>query len=656
MPRVLRDGKVGRKQEEPSSGPFKPEQRRPLLANTEPAVSESPPQLLAAEEGTLAPEAAPSAPPLGPSERGPDAPAPEAPEAPEAPQPEVPDADGKGAEAPSSDGVSADATATEEDDGTWKVNVAVSDSGQVELAGHDGERVPLVPLIGEDGEQVVGDDGKALYVLPEPEEEVFEVGDRVELHSMERTELVQLNGQKGTIIVVKPHGVHVRVDGRGKWLVLPPFLRKLEGPVLDLRTKSVHAVGTAWNNWKDRQVMEYDPQQLRHTFQVEIGKRGQESFQIEIDGDEKLRLHPDKADASPHLIHNLCGPDDQGKDRNWTIGKHQSESQSEGILYEVRLLLKEDGSAKQVEWQKVLGNEKPPTYPSISICCSYHDWKAKEMAWNPERRFFHDRVTIGREGEEGFQIWVAEDSTRCLHPDVNDACAYVRHELCGPDAKGHSKNWTIGKHPKEGNCLGFTFDVRLWVKDDGDPKHVDWVRVREPVRLPKHELVWIAGTWNKWKTPLRMTWDKARSCYYYKVAIGHERYESFQLVLDGEWKLCLHPDKEDANMHNDWNLCGPDAENHGKNWSIGRNPKEQVKKGEVYEVRLHLTEQGRARTVDWERVPSPAAATVATAAIAGAPANGTASPTNGKASGKAPLNGHTHGMGVSPTNGRAEKV
>ncbi|CAK0849750.1 unnamed protein product, partial [Prorocentrum cordatum] len=76
-------------------------------------------------------------------------------------------------------------------------------------------------------------------------------GDRVRVAGMVAGPLARLNGHVGTLLELKPHGWHVRLDGRGKWLVQAAFLERPPGPRVDLRGCSSAGVVGTWDGWRE---------------------------------------------------------------------------------------------------------------------------------------------------------------------------------------------------------------------------------------------------------------------------------------------------------------------------------------------------------------------------------------------------------------------
>mmetsp|Transcript_78489 Transcript_78489/g.139176 ORF Transcript_78489/g.139176 Transcript_78489/m.139176 type:complete len:684 (-) Transcript_78489:114-2165(-) len=110
---------------------------------------------------------------------------------------------------------------------------------------------------------------------------------------------------------------------------------------------------------------------------------------------------------------------------------------------------------------------------------------------------------------------------------------------------------------------------------------------------------YITGSWDDWKVT-EMRWDGERQRYFFRVRLGRESWESFQILLDRDFKKCVHPDCMDACPHEKYGLCGPDDKGHGLNWTIGRHSLDKASPGACYEVRLTLSKGGQVLVVDWE--------------------------------------------------------
>lgn len=127
----------------------------------------------------------------------------------------------------------------------------------------------------------------------------------------------------------------------------------------------------------------------------------------------------------------------------------------------------------------------------------------------------------------------------------------------------------------------------------------------------------VTGSWNNWR-PLDMTWDPERQVFYLKVCLGAEGQESFQILVNGQFHRCIHPDCMDACPHEAYNLCGPDDEGNDFHWTIGKHSEDRGEPGAIYEIRfVVLSSTGTPLVVDWEKLADgPPVAKAAPAASA----------------------------------------
>lgn len=108
-------------------------------------------------------------------------------------------------------------------------------------------------------------------------------------------------------------------------------------------------VGT-WDNFKVPKEMTWTG--TAYSFSVEVGRQGTASFQILPDGDWGQRIYPSEPDASPHEYHELMW-DYTGGDNTWTIGQHDSESDSADTTFEVTLHVGRHWTPTKVTWNKL---------------------------------------------------------------------------------------------------------------------------------------------------------------------------------------------------------------------------------------------------------------------------------------------------------------
>lgn len=253
------------------------------------------------------------------------------------------------------------------------------------------------------------------------------------------------------------------------------------------------------------------------------------------------------------------------------------------------------------------------------IAGTWDNWAMHDMQWDEGLAVFHATVQLGINGWESFQVLYEGDWKRCLYPEQKDACPHVQHNLLGPDDDGHGQNWTIGKHEQDFGGEGVCYQVRLFLGEGGVADKLEWTRLGNTdtnkqgalgARLPQPEASgplgrrhpYLIGTWNNWGTVVPMVWDDDGQNYRYSLQLGRQGWESFQVLMGGEWKKCLHPDRKDGCPHLPHELIGPDAESHGKNWTVGRHPLDNGAEGATFDVRLHLGDQQSPERVDWVRL------------------------------------------------------
>merc|ERR1711870_223744 len=112
----------------------------------------------------------------------------------------------------------------------------------------------------------------------------------------------------------------------------------------------------------------------------------------------------------------------------------------------------------------------------------------------------------------------------------------------------------------------------------------------------------VDGSWTDWEIAQAMTFDEKRKAYTLDMKMGSACTESFQILCNNDWERCLHPDRENAHVHEKHTLCGPDDEGHGKNWTIGLHKDDRAAKGVRYRIVLKVNAKVLVENVEWERL------------------------------------------------------
>jgi len=215
------------------------------------------------------------------------------------------------------------------------------------------------------------------------------------------------------------------------------------------------------------------------------------------------------------------------------------------------------------------------------ICGSWDNWVPHEMIYNHGRGCHLIKISLGESGQESFRLLVDGDEERCLL-----------------DEDGVAKTWCIGESSEDEAAPGVFYEVVLRTDAQGAAS-VEWARLGKQSPAPARRY-WI-GNWDK-STAHEMDWDPLRQCFHCFVQLGRTKEESFQIFVNADRDLCIYPEWPHGNFHCGDAMWGPDANHHGKSWTIGRHPLDQGDEGTCYEVRLRLKPDGTARYVDWVKL------------------------------------------------------
>ncbi|CAK9065817.1 unnamed protein product [Durusdinium trenchii] len=124
----------------------------------------------------------------------------------------------------------------------------------------------------------------------------------------------------------------------------------------------------------------------------------------------------------------------------------------------------------------------------------------------------------------------------------------------------------------------------------------------------------ICGSWNFWR-PQPMIMEVQRRCHKFQIQLNSSAAESFQLFVAGDGPgRCLHPDRPNAVAQEFHRLEGPDDNEKGYGWSIGKHPEDHACAGARYEVMLIFAANGRPDRLEWVRLNPKATSAPATAA------------------------------------------
>merc|ERR1712178_667220 len=81
---------------------------------------------------------------------------------------------------------------------------------------------------------------------------------------------------------------------------------------------------------------------------------------------------------------------------------------------------------------------------------------------------------MGENEWESFQILQNGDWNATIYPSIVDGSPFVKHELRGPDKKGHGRNFTIGRSKQDKGREGTCYKIRFSPNEYGHPARVTW--------------------------------------------------------------------------------------------------------------------------------------------------------------------------------------
>jgi len=106
----------------------------------------------------------------------------------------------------------------------------------------------------------------------------------------------------------------------------------------------------------------------------------------------------------------------------------------------------------------------------------------------------------------------------------------------------------------------------------------------------------LLGSWDDWQAA-PMTWEPQKQCFTKEVTIDADTGEgSFKILQEGNWDLCIYPDRHDANLSDGHSVRGPDSGDLNTEWTIQAHG---AAAATSYRVRLFLSPQGSPAKVDW---------------------------------------------------------
>merc|ERR1712176_400795 len=208
-----------------------------------------------------------------------------------------------------------------------------------------------------------------------------------------------------------------------------------------------------------------------------------------------------------------------------------------------------------------------------------------------ENGLYTHEVLMYKSGGE-FQIVRNKDFAQCFYPLTPRAelLQDTEAQVLGPDDESDGRSWFL--NCKVGDVVKISFQRTQ--ASGSDLKKISGVflgheqATTTQLALQGSARYFLIGTWDQWEGAHEMTWEGGGD-YEYTVTLGAAGYESFQILLGGDWHCKLYPSKPDANPFLTHRILGPDPTG-GTNWTIGANRKNDGGEGATYRVRLTVGE------------------------------------------------------------------
>nr|AQS99172.1 type I polyketide synthase [Gambierdiscus excentricus] len=387
-------------------------------------------------------------------------------------------------------------------------------------------------------------------------------------------------------------------------------------------------VGT-WSSWVNPSKMEREADGV-FGYTVTLGENCWELFQIWLDGDEDLVLHPGRAKAPKATT--VAGPQRVGVHLSWLIdGRAVLEQDVEmnegnpstlmmqpyagsggadgmvelphgdrgwpGAEYRVRLRVA--GKWRTVDWERISDVPGHLRTEALSdtvkgryfVTGSFNHWSFQEMSADFVSTGVYNAEIMLAWDREQFQIVRNEDWQQMIYPV--DRLTSELSPIGGPDDAGHGCNWTI--RGQAGDVFRIEFQRSL--DDTGfQSMKVSWRRVRSQqleekiLKEARRTKYFLVGSWNSYRARKEMVWRGT----HFEAEVSTLAKESFQILMNGDWGAVLFPNIDSVNPQDVHRLCGPSAESGGLGWSIGEDPKDDTDGlSQTHEIRLIVSQSGR---------------------------------------------------------------
>nr|AQS99253.1 type I polyketide synthase [Gambierdiscus excentricus] len=393
-------------------------------------------------------------------------------------------------------------------------------------------------------------------------------------------------------------GTNSRADvygyaSKGHKAVIKFYLPKPNPPRVQPIGQDVFICGT-WTGWSEYEAMEGG---RNDTYQcaIVLGETRVEKFYLSCSEDTYESIHPlvDDAGQSEQIV----GPDfDGSKDLVWMIDGRKDGSPP-GTIYEITFSWSPE--KKTISWEKAesTGELKVLGYDfehKFYLTGSWRRWEGYQEMRKVDDDTYEGAFKVGYRFSEEFQIVRDADPKQAIYP-CKPKCMSTSLPLCGPDDQGKGKNWLVKGKQHQVITVRVKYvnaKAKVTVITPTDEKFWEsW----EGWALQNTQTFYVTGTFNGGRCSPMVPVESEQGVHKYLLTLNADGTASFQILVNEDRELVLHPDEGLA-------LMGPSAE--GANAWYMEGPSNAK-----YEVKLDLLQADRTKMVTWEPAPSTNALT-----------------------------------------------
>lgn len=372
----------------------------------------------------------------------------------------------------------------------------------------------------------------------------------------------------------------------------------------------------SWSRWTPEAMQEQGAGVFGCT--VTLGENLWEDFQILLDGDRKLRLHPGQHRATKDSL--VLGPD-SGSQAKWridgrrrraavevpslpgltTVGSATASSSAATVGDRYRVALRVAGKYRMITWEKLAETADPSSIPkgTMYVAADWSGWTLEPMVaegdgWSTEVLLLRaaGQFHLARNGDWGQVVAPTSTAASSSSPGY------------GPD-EFRGLSWGIKGTP--GDVIRLS--ARRQAEDEDGAWTVSWEHLRSEALTEAQRLegqrtrLGVTGSWSDFSLMQELAFqgDASSGRYHFFATIGAGGLESFQLLRNLDWNLLVHPDRYVDGSSTSHRVC--ESHNDGSAmdlvWALG-GASDLASPGDHFRIDVVLL-AGKVTSVAWSR-------------------------------------------------------